>query len=88
MNAIINNLPPVATHLPMYALSLVVLPLSLTLAIKICLSAKASSREKPKEWVLSGKLDADGIPLLATDALRKPDSGFSYAAETNRRSRR
>ena len=84
MNNSVINLP---AHTPMYALLLVVGLLSIWLTIKICFSAKASSREKRKEWVLSGQLDADGIPLLAED-LRKPKGGFPYQAGTNRRSSR
>lgn len=86
MNAIINNLPPVETHLSMYALLLVIVPLSMMLALKVWFSAKESSREK-KQWVLSRQLDAEGIPLLADDPLRKASGGFPYSAGTNRRPR-
>jgi hypothetical protein len=83
-DSVINNLP---AHWPMYGLLIIVASLSLWATMKIFFSAKASSREKRKEWNLSGRLDADGIPMLADD-LRRPGGGFPYSPQTNRRSSR
>jgi hypothetical protein len=83
-DSVINNLP---AHWPMYGLLLIVASIAIWATVKVLFSAKASSREKAKEWNLSGRLDADGIPLLADD-LRRPGGGFSYPTQTNRRSSR
>jgi hypothetical protein len=80
-DSVINNL---TAHWPMYGLLLIVASFSLWATIKVCFSAKASSREQRKEWKLSGHLDADGIPSLADD-LRRPGGGYPYAPQTNRR---
>jgi hypothetical protein len=79
-DSVINNLP---AHTPMYALLFVVALISIWFAVKVCFSAKASSREKPKEWVLSRQMDAEGLPLLTED-LRRPSGGFPYPTGTNR----
>ena len=78
-----NSLP---AYWPVYALLLDVASIAIWATVKVLFSAKASSREKRKEWVLSCQLDADGIPLLAED-VRRPRGSFPYPTQ-DRRTRR
>ena len=84
MNDQVTNILP--AYWPMYALLLVVASIAIWATVKVLFSAKASSREKRKEWALSRQLDADGIPLLAED-VRRPGGAFPYPKQ-NRRARR
>jgi hypothetical protein len=83
-DSVINNLP---AHWPMYGLLLIVASIAIWMTVKVLFSANDSSREKRKEWNLSGRLDDDGIPILADD-LRRQGGGFPYSPQTNRRSSR
>jgi hypothetical protein len=80
-DSVINNLP---AHWPMYGILFIVASIAIGATVKVFFSANDSSLEKRKEWNLSGRLDADGIPVLADD-LRRPSGGFPYPTQTSRR---
>jgi hypothetical protein len=82
------NLADVLINVPKYAILIIVVPMLTLTVLKVWMTARASSKGKPKkEWVLSRQLDEEGIPLLAEATARTHRGAALYRASTQRRPR-
>jgi hypothetical protein len=71
------NMANVLVNVPKYAILIIVLPMLTLTLLKIWMTARATSKGKPKrEWVLSRTQDEQGIPLLA-EVAERPQSSVS-----------